>query len=144
MIPKGMTSDMFQETTFDYNGGLGTNTTKELIKFNDNVYNGGSISQQINPVTGGILPPPLGVVTTPTKGTSVIIDPLVVLPQPPKEFPIKGLPNLDSLLTSPGSPSEDITENTSTSDTIEPTKKKFPYWIIAVAVVGGYLVFRKK
>ena len=27
---------------------------------------------------------------------------------------------------------------------LELPKKKFPYWIIAVAVVGGYLVFRKK
>ena len=127
MIIKGISPDMLQETTFDYNGGLGTNTTKELIMFDDNGYN------------GGILPPPLGVVTTPTKGTSVIIDPLVVFPQP-----TKGLPNYDDLITSPGSPSETTNETPSTSSATEPTKKKFPYWIIAVAVVGGYLVFRKK
>jgi hypothetical protein len=29
-------------------------------------------------------------------------------------------------------------------DVLTPNKKPFPYWIIAVAVVGGYLILRKK
>ena len=147
MIPKENYPIIFKNTKFDYNEVLLPKPTKTLISFDEDVLSSGSMGQQ--------LPPALGDYPRPIKGTSVIIEPdVIIVPLPKKDavafkldnpkggFPIKGSTtnvNYSAMPTYVPSVS-----GGSASDVVEPVKNKFPYWLIAVAVVGGYFVFRKK
>jgi hypothetical protein len=102
--------------------------------------------------------------STPTTGTSAIVEPEIVTP-------ISGtstgtstgtttgtstgtttgtpttnviLPNLGGFLSSLTGGGAGGGGGATEEDVLTPNKKPFPYWIIAVAVVGGYLIFRKK
>jgi hypothetical protein len=75
-----------------------------------------------------------------TTGTSAIVEPEIVTPSGTSTTNF--LPNLGGFLGSltGGGAGGGATEE----EVLTPNKKPFPYWIIAVAVVGGYLIFRKK
>jgi|694.fasta_scaffold27143_16 hypothetical protein len=86
--------------------------------------------------------------TSSTTGTSAIVEPEIVTP-------ISGtstgttttnviLPNLGGFLSSLTGGGAGGGGGATEEDVLTPNKKPFPYWIIAVAVVGGYLIFRKK
>ncbi len=86
--------------------------------------------------------------TSSTAGTSSIVEPEIVTP-------ISGtstgttttnviLPNLGGFLSSLTGGGASGGGGATEEDVLTPNKKPFPYWIIAVAVVGGYLIFRKK
>lgn len=86
--------------------------------------------------------------STPTTGTSAIVEPEIVTP-------ISGtstgttttnviLPNLGGFLSSLTGGGAGGGGGATEEDVLTPNKKPFPYWIIAVAVVGGYLILRKK
>lgn len=86
--------------------------------------------------------------STPTTGTSAIVEPEIVTP-------ISGtstgttttnviLPNLGGFLSSLTGGGAGGGGGATEEDILTPNKKPFPYWIIAVAVVGGYLILRKK
>jgi len=89
-------------------------------------------------------------------GGSLVVEPPIFTPLPIKGVPIFELDNPQGgipinngnavaeipLKNTGGVVESDVVE--SGVAVLEPTKKKFPYWIIAVAVVGGYFVFRKK
>jgi hypothetical protein len=83
-----------------------------------------------------------------TTGKSTIVEPEIVTP-------ISGtstgtttnnviLPNLGGFLSSLTGGGAGGGGGATEEDVLTPNKKPFPYWIIAVAVVGGYLIFRKK
>jgi hypothetical protein len=86
--------------------------------------------------------------TSSTTGTSAIVEPEIVTP-------ISGtstgttttnviLPNLGGFLSSLTGGGAGGGGGATEEDVLTPNKKPFPYWIIAVAVVGGYLILRKK
>ena len=83
--------------------------------------------------------------STPTKGTSNVVEPEIVTP-------IKDTTSGNTSGNTSGTSSGTPTTNggagggggATEEDFLTPNKKPFPYWIIAVAVVGGYLIFRKK
>jgi hypothetical protein len=88
--------------------------------------------------------------STPTKGTSNVVEPEIVTPTSGNTSGTSAvtpttnviLPNLGGFLGSltGGGAGGGATEE----EVLTIKKKPFPYWIIAVAVVGGYLIFRKK
>ena len=106
--------------------------------------------------------------STPTKGTSNVVEPEIVTPiKDTTSGNTSGNTSGTSAGTSAGTSSGTPTTNVilpnlggflssltgggagggggaTEEDVLTPNKKPFPYWIIAVAVVGGYLIFRKK
>lgn len=106
-----------------------------------------------------VIPRPLG--DLPPKGTSVIVEPLDILTENPNTNTnttptsssvvtstsnTSSLPNLGAFLGSlTGGSMGGGAVASGTEDEVEKQNKKpFPYWLIAVALVGGYLIFRKK
>lgn len=86
--------------------------------------------------------------TSSTAGTSSIVEPEIVTP-------ISGtstgstttnviLPNLGGFLSSLTGGGAGGGGGATEEEVLTINKKPFPYWIIAVAVVGGYLILRKK
>lgn len=107
-----------------------------------------------------VIPRPLG--DLPPKGTSVIVEPLDILTENPNTNTTTtstsssvvastsntgSLPNLGAFLGSltGGAMGGGGAVEGAVEDKVEKQNKKpFPYWLIAVALVGGYLIFRKK
>ena len=86
-----------------------------------------------------------------TVGASQIVEPEVVIPIKDTTSETSAgsttnnvvLPNLGAFLGSLNGGAGGGAGATEETATIE-NKKPFPYWLIVVAVVGGYLIFRKK
>lgn len=106
-----------------------------------------------------VIPRPLG--DLPPKGTSVIVEPLDILTENPNTNTnttptsssvvtstsnTSSLPNLGAFLGSltGGSMGGGAVAGGTEDEVEKQNKKPFPYWLIAVALVGGYLIFRKK
>ncbi len=94
--------------------------------------------------------------STPTKGTSNVVEPEIVTPTSGNTSGTSAgtsagtpttnviLPNLGGFLSSLTGGGAGGGGGATEEEVLTPNKKPFPYWIIAVAVVGGYLIFRKK
>jgi hypothetical protein len=85
-------------------------------------------------------------ITASTTSVSTIVEPALGLPSNPVVGSGNTEPNLGTFLGSlsgGGAGAESTNEEQSKTD-CTCDKYKFPYWILAVAVVGGYLIFRKK
>lgn len=98
--------------------------------------------------------------TSSTTGTSAIVEPEIVTPiKDTTSGNTSGtsagtstgttttnviLPNLGGFLSSLTGGGAGGGGGATEEDVLAPNKKPFPYWIIAVAVVGGYLILRKK
>lgn len=104
-----------------------------------------------------VIPRPLG--DLPPKGTSAIVEPLDILTENPNTNTTptsssvvastsntSSLPNLGAFLGSltGGSMGGGAVAGGTEDEVEKQNKKSFPYWLIAVALVGGYLIFRKK
>ena len=97
---------------------------------------------------------PIQTITTPTPTTS-ITPTTSVIGEPEIVTPIKDTtsgtsvgnmirPNLGGFLGSLTGGGAGGGGGATEEEIVMQNKKPFPYWIIAVAVVGGYLIFRKK
>lgn len=84
----------------------------------------------------------------PTKGTSNVVEPEIVTPTSGTSAGSTTtnviLPNLGGFLSSLTGGGAGGGGGATEEEVLTIKKKPFPYWIIAVAVVGGYLIFRKK
>lgn len=85
-----------------------------------------------------------------TAGTSAIVEPEIVTPiKDATSGTSAGTPTTNVIIPNLGGFLGSLTGGGAGSGATEEEvltikKKPFPYWIIAVAVVGGYLIFRKK
>lgn len=94
--------------------------------------------------------------STPTKGTSNVVEPEIVTSTSGNTSGTSAgtsagtpttnviLPNLGGFLSSLTGGGAGGGGSATEEEVLTIKKKPFPYWIIAVAVVGGYLIFRKK
>jgi hypothetical protein len=85
-------------------------------------------------------------ITASTTSVSTIVEPALGLPSNPVVGSGNTEPNLGAFLGSlsgGGAGAESTNEEQPKTD-CTCDKYKFPYWILAVAVVGGYLIYRKK
>jgi hypothetical protein len=121
---------------------VATTPTNDIL-LNDNVVF--PIMSDVQPVLSDVKPTQIetgGI--KPSVGSSLIVEPELGLPSNPNLTiaPIK-LPTSDVGAFMGSLENGEIEEPTSVTDVLK-KEAKFPYWLIAVAVVGGYLVFKKK
>lgn len=82
--------------------------------------------------------------STPTTGTSNVVEPEIVTPISGTTTTNVIIPNLGGFLSSLTGGGAGGGGGATEEEVLTLNKKPFPYWIIAVAVVGGYLILRKK
>jgi hypothetical protein len=121
---------------------IATTPTNDIL-LNDNVVF--PIMSDVQPVLSDVKPTQIetgGI--KPSVGSSLIVEPELGLPSNPNLTiaPIK-LPTSDVGAFMGSLETGEIEEPTSVTDVLK-KEAKFPYWLIAVVLVGGYLVLKKK